>query len=322
MLGKAKCKILKEIRQKIADENDIPYVTRECTYQGDCSGTCPRCESELRYLERELEKRERLGKKVALGALCAGITMGSVACTSPNAVGGDVPDPDTEIEQLSGEAVDGGPTPEIEELSGDVPENFGDDELGGAPEIEELEGDVSIEQLEGETAAPEAYYDPEYEAEAEARLTGFDIFGSNYQPGGISSGSRYYPEVTIEKDVMLRVVNTYHWNDGYGATPGIISIYDITDGGEELLGEWAALGRAGGQVPNVNWDIFPGLELKAGHTYRIVDSDPESWSSNDDSKDTGFTELWTDGEQISEYPEIVKGAAIYEEESSASEDEN
>ena len=29
MLGKAKCKILKEIRQKIADENDIPYVTRE-----------------------------------------------------------------------------------------------------------------------------------------------------------------------------------------------------------------------------------------------------------------------------------------------------
>ena len=295
MLGKAKCKILKEIRQKIADENDIPYVTRECTYQGDCSGTCPRCESELRYLERELEKRERLGKKVAVGALCAGITMGSVACTTPGTLGGE-----TEIEQLSGEAVDGGPTPEIEELS----------------------GDVSIEQLEGETAAPEAYYDPEYEAEAEARLTGFDIFGSNYQPGGISTGSKYYPEVTIEKDVMLRVVNTYHWNDGYGATPGIISIYDITDGGEELLGEWAALGRAGGQVPNVNWDIFPDLELKAGHTYRIVDSDPESWSSNDDSKDTGFTELWTDGEQISEYPEIVKGAAIYEEESSVSEDES
>ncbi len=55
MLGRAKCKILKEIRQTIADENDIPYVTRECTYQGDCSGTCPKCESELRYLEQELE---------------------------------------------------------------------------------------------------------------------------------------------------------------------------------------------------------------------------------------------------------------------------
>ena len=42
MRGKDKCKILKEIRQRIADENDIPYVTRECSYQGECTGTCPR----------------------------------------------------------------------------------------------------------------------------------------------------------------------------------------------------------------------------------------------------------------------------------------
>ena len=47
MLGKKKCRILKEIRQKIADENDIPYVTHECKFQGECKGTCPRCESEL-----------------------------------------------------------------------------------------------------------------------------------------------------------------------------------------------------------------------------------------------------------------------------------
>ena len=83
MLGKAKCKILKEIRQKIADENDIPYVTRECTYQGDCSGTCPRCESELRYLEQELEARKKLGKTVAVTALCTGISFGTVACSIP-----------------------------------------------------------------------------------------------------------------------------------------------------------------------------------------------------------------------------------------------
>ena len=66
MLGKQKCKILKEIRQKIADENDIPYVTRECTHQGNCSGTCPRCESELRYLENQLQIRSSLGKKIAV----------------------------------------------------------------------------------------------------------------------------------------------------------------------------------------------------------------------------------------------------------------
>ena len=80
MKGKNKCKILKEIRQKIADENDIPYVTRECTYQGDCTGTCPKCEAELRYLEQELEKRRSLGKSVAVAAVAAGLSLSLSAC--------------------------------------------------------------------------------------------------------------------------------------------------------------------------------------------------------------------------------------------------
>ena len=82
MRGKNKCKILKEIRQKIADENDIPYVTQECSYQGECSGTCPRCEAELRYLEQQLEKRKRLGKTVTVAALSASLMMGLTACPS------------------------------------------------------------------------------------------------------------------------------------------------------------------------------------------------------------------------------------------------
>ena len=71
-LGKNRCRILKEIRQKIADENDIPFVTQECTYQGECSGTCPKCEEELRYLEQQLERRRKLGKAVVITAVCAG----------------------------------------------------------------------------------------------------------------------------------------------------------------------------------------------------------------------------------------------------------
>lgn len=80
MKGKNKCKILKEIRQRIADENDIPYVTRECSYQGECKGTCPKCEAELRYLEQELEKRRRLGKSVAVAAVAAGLSLSLSAC--------------------------------------------------------------------------------------------------------------------------------------------------------------------------------------------------------------------------------------------------
>ena len=101
MLGKQKCKILKEIRQRIADENDIPYVTRECTYQGSCKGTCPRCESELRYLEQQLAARQALGKRVTVAALCAGMAFGAAGC-APFA-----PKPT--------------PTPVVEELSGALP---------------------------------------------------------------------------------------------------------------------------------------------------------------------------------------------------------
>lgn len=80
MLGKQKCRILKEIRQRIADENDIPYVTRECSFQGECSGTCPRCESELRYLEQQLALRQSLGKRVAVTALCATMALAASGC--------------------------------------------------------------------------------------------------------------------------------------------------------------------------------------------------------------------------------------------------
>ena len=87
-LGKNKCRILKEIRQKIADENDIPYVTHACRFKGDCSGTCPRCESELRYLEKQLAARAAAGKRVAIAALCAGMTFGMAGCSSPFSSGG------------------------------------------------------------------------------------------------------------------------------------------------------------------------------------------------------------------------------------------
>ena len=83
MSGKNKFRILKEIRQKIADENDIPYVTHECRFRGDCSGTCPRCESELAYLERQLAARAAAGKRIAVAALCAGMTLSMAGCASP-----------------------------------------------------------------------------------------------------------------------------------------------------------------------------------------------------------------------------------------------
>lgn len=72
--GKQKCKILKQIRKQIADANDIRYVIDECPHKGDCPGTCPKCEAEVRYLETQLAERRRLGKAVAVVGLAAGLT--------------------------------------------------------------------------------------------------------------------------------------------------------------------------------------------------------------------------------------------------------
>ena len=78
--GKKTCKILKEIRQQIADNNNIEYITSECHFQVECKGTCPKCESEVRYLENELNKRRQLGKAVAIAGISLGVVGSFSAC--------------------------------------------------------------------------------------------------------------------------------------------------------------------------------------------------------------------------------------------------
>ncbi len=71
--GKNICNQLKEVRKRIAEENDIPLETEECTYKGECRGTCPRCEAEVRYLENALADRLRLGKVATVAGLALGL---------------------------------------------------------------------------------------------------------------------------------------------------------------------------------------------------------------------------------------------------------
>ncbi len=64
--GKHTCEILKSIRKQIADVNEIPYEPVVCTHEGDCRGTCPACESEMRYIENQLNIRKMAGKAVKI----------------------------------------------------------------------------------------------------------------------------------------------------------------------------------------------------------------------------------------------------------------
>ena len=71
--GKSTCKLLKSIRQQIADANGISYQPMECHHKGDCAGTCPACEEEIRYLERELKARKGNGFGMKVAGIAAGI---------------------------------------------------------------------------------------------------------------------------------------------------------------------------------------------------------------------------------------------------------
>ena len=72
--GKTICGVLKTIRKQVADANEIKYEPRECHHQGECRGTCPACEAEVRYIERQLDIRRQLGKTVAIVGISAGLS--------------------------------------------------------------------------------------------------------------------------------------------------------------------------------------------------------------------------------------------------------
>lgn len=148
MKGKKRCKILKEIRRQIAENNDIEFVTSECKHKGDCLGTCPKCEAEVRYLERELEKRAKLGKAVAVAGLSVALMTSTAGCDQlffTKETGGDPVPPDRYEDELGGKDV---PVPDKGndegELSGKpMPPEEEDVELGGDPDIPpEPEGDI------------------------------------------------------------------------------------------------------------------------------------------------------------------------------------
>ena len=82
--GKNICAALKEVRQRIADTNGIVYRPKECHFEGDCDGTCPACEAEVRYLEQQISLLQRAGKAVTVMGVALGMAM-TAGCKQANA---------------------------------------------------------------------------------------------------------------------------------------------------------------------------------------------------------------------------------------------
>ena len=83
--GRNICNQLKAVRRRIAEENGIPLEIEECTFKGECRGTCPRCEAEVRYLENALANKLRLGKVATVAGIALGLaTTGQAQAQETN----------------------------------------------------------------------------------------------------------------------------------------------------------------------------------------------------------------------------------------------
>lgn len=142
MKGKDKCKILKQIRSDIAKANDIPLEIPECTHKGDCKGTCPRCEAEVKYLERQLADRRKRGFKIAVAGISAGlVALNAASCDIideiSSRVGGDALQGDMIVEHSDGIM----PPPDTVEFGGEMADTLEGD-VAFVPE--EIQGDLVV----------------------------------------------------------------------------------------------------------------------------------------------------------------------------------
>ena len=112
--GKFICDTLKKVRLDIARANGIKYDPTECHHEGDCAGTCPACESEMRYLEREIARRRSHGKVALITGVSLGVmSLVATSCHSPRKVI-DIHDPDVAGDVVAPEQIDP-PVPERRE---------------------------------------------------------------------------------------------------------------------------------------------------------------------------------------------------------------
>ena len=88
--------------------------------------------------------------------------------------------------------------------------------------------------------------------------------------------------------LLIRSIQTYHWNNARGRRPGTIALRDSAG---NTYGPWQAIGKPGqGGVRNAYWYVEPGVILPAG-SYVLVDSDPKTWATNEAAGNKGFVRI-------------------------------
>lgn len=112
--GRAKCDRLKKIRKAVADKLNVDLHQSECTFEGNCRGTCPKCKQEEEILNRELLKR---AAGLGVGTL-AGLSLAGCSPLDPGFTNGTTGAPPYE-EEVYEEEVLMGEAPYEEEVTTD-----------------------------------------------------------------------------------------------------------------------------------------------------------------------------------------------------------
>jgi hypothetical protein len=120
-------------------------------------------------------------------------------------------------------------------------------------------------------------------AQAASRVT--DNFNSN----GVNSGAACEPQFTFGRPVKILTITNYHYHNGKGDIPGTISLEHT--GTNKTYGPYVATGADGqGGVKNAFWTVKPETVVPAG-TYFIRDSNPATWSQNDQTGKCGMSQI-------------------------------
>ena len=69
MTGRQKCNLMRQIRKKIAEVNDITYLSAECNNDGYCLGTCAKCDAEISYLDEQLNRKVKSGSEIRIAEI-------------------------------------------------------------------------------------------------------------------------------------------------------------------------------------------------------------------------------------------------------------
>jgi hypothetical protein len=109
------------------------------------------------------------------------------------------------------------------------------------------------------------------------------LFTKNNKPANSPGAPPPEPtEFPITQPFKITSICGYHLNDGAGEAPGNISLQNSVG---ETLGRWEVT-AADRDAKLLTWQVKPNRWITAG-TYRIIDSENETWAWNDASPSLG-----------------------------------